>query len=95
MTNVIALGRVASTGEPVAEVTRDLTQLIARAERGEIRGIAWGYVDGAGFATTGWQTGTADSATLCASIALLNHKMLTAWGDYDPAPPTDPPDDSA
>jgi hypothetical protein len=91
MTNVVALGRVViANGEPVAEVVADIRLLLARAERGEVRGIAWGYVDGAGFATTGWQTGTADSATLCASIALLNHKMLTAWGDYEPTPPPDP-----
>ena len=91
MTNVVPLGRiVANTGQPVAEVVREIQLVLARAERGEVRGIAWGYVDGGGFSVTGWRSGTADSATLCASVALLNHKLLAAWGDYDPTPVSDP-----
>jgi hypothetical protein len=90
--NVVLLSRTSRAGgEPVEAVIEDLRTLLARAERGEILGMAWGYVDGAGFATTGWQTGAALSATLVASIDLLHHKMLAAWADYDPTPPPDPP----
>ena len=95
MSNVVALGRMASTGEPVEDVVRDLKVLLARAERGEILGFAYGYVDGAGFACTGWQTGAAHSAVLVSSIDLVHHKMLVAWSDYAPTPTIDPPDEPA
>jgi hypothetical protein len=94
--NVYALGRVADlNGAPIENVVTELRVLLGRAERGEVVGFAYAYVDGGGFTNTGWEIGTSEAAKLCAAVGLLSYKVFASWDQAPGGAIFDPPNDRA
>jgi short subunit fatty acids transporter len=86
--NVVPLGRVVATNEPVQSVIEELEMLLERARAGEVRAIAYVVVDGGGASTTCWDIGTVKAAVLVGGIARLQYNACKAWED---APKTHSP----
>lgn len=64
--------------EPPAEVVDKLRDLLARAERGEIKGLGFFVVSGADTVFTGWAAGCARSGLMVTGAALLQHRVIAA-----------------
>jgi hypothetical protein len=85
--NVVPLGRIVGTNEPVQDVIEELEMLLERARAGEIRAIAYALVDGGGISTTSWVIGTVEAAVLVGGIARLQYNACKAWDDVGPPHP--------
>ena len=81
--NVVPLNRNGDVlpNEPVVAVIKHLRELLQMAEAGEIRGVAYVYLDGAGRSTTGWQTGDSHAGHLVGGVARLQFNVCRSWED--------------
>ena len=79
--NIIPLGRVTATNEPVQDIIDALEDLLERARAGEIRTLAYAHIDGGAVSTTGWVSGTVDAGLLVGAIARLQYNACKAWSE--------------
>lgn len=79
--NVIPLGRIVATNEPITEVITTLEELLERARAGEIRTFAYAIVDGGNASITGWVSGTVNAAMLVGAISRLQYTACKSWAD--------------
>jgi hypothetical protein len=86
--NVIPLGRIVATNEPVQDIIDTLEELLERARAGEIRTLAYAHVDGGMVSTTGWVSGTVDAAMLVGAIARLQYNACKTWSEAGERPGT-------
>lgn len=81
MSNIVALGRIVATNEPVQDIIEELEMLLARAKVGELRAFAYAHVDGGSFSSTGWVAGTVDAVVLVGAVTRLHYKLNKSWDD--------------
>jgi hypothetical protein len=86
VSNVVPLGRIVGTNEPVEEVITLLEELLEKARAGEVRALAYAYIEGGGLSNTGWVIGTVEAAVLVGSIARLQYNACKGWEDVGPPP---------
>ena len=79
MSNIIALGPIVGTNEAVPEIVAQLEEMLAAARRGEVRSLAYAYVDGGSMSGSGWVNGTAQAALLVAAVSRLQWTINEAW----------------
>jgi hypothetical protein len=87
VSNIVPLGRIVATNEPVESVIAELEGLLERARAGEVRAIAYTIVDGGGYTSCSWDTGTADAAVLIGGIARLQYSACKSWDEAGPPHP--------
>lgn len=73
---VVALGAVHRIPGPQPGVVEVLTDLLARAKKGDIKGVACAYVDGADAINSDWCCGNADSNDMVAATSQLWFVMM-------------------
>lgn len=78
MGEVVPLGEAHATGAPVPEVVEMLEDLVAKARRGEIIGIACAWVDGGHGQFTGWRSGSTQTGAMIATTAMLAYRVVEA-----------------
>jgi hypothetical protein len=81
--NVIGFRGVALPGQPVANVVDLLKDLLARAEAGDIRGVAYAVTHDGGAYGTGWEAEYGQRNDIAAAIMALNNRYAQALGDDD------------
>jgi len=64
--------------EPQADVIEKLKDLLAKAERAEIKGLGYFFVDGGGLPVDGWAAGCAAANDMVAAAVLLYERVLDA-----------------
>lgn len=80
-TNVVPLHGVsyAVLNEPSVEVVHLLEGLLLRAKKGEIIGLAVGFVEGGSMIDTDWGCGRAGNHAMVCAIQALHHNFMRAW----------------
>ena len=82
---VTDVGRTAEA-QPQADVIEFLTDLLARAERGEVQGVAVATVHPGHNTADGWRLGATSTATmhdLMASVTYLHNRMADSANKRD------------
>jgi hypothetical protein len=80
---VVALGPVHNIPGRNSAVVAFLADLLVKAKRGEVAGVAIAYVDGSNSLVTDWDSGRADSHLMIAATTQLQHLMLKRQYDAD------------
>lgn len=80
-TNVVPLHGVSYVikNEPVAEVVSLLNTLLRRAKKGEIIGLAVGFVEGGTMIDTDWACGRAGNHAMVAAAQAIQYQFIKAW----------------
>lgn len=63
-------------GLPRSDVIDLIADLLKRAKRGEIIGVAVGYVEGNDSTFTDWAAGTASQAAMVTAVTCLQFKLM-------------------
>lgn len=67
--------------KPLKNVVETLKAALVRAKRGEIRGIALAYIDGAATVALAWSTGDVSANLMVSATAQLAYRTLVAHFD--------------
>lgn len=81
MADIIPIHGGADPREPVADLIEDIKSLLARAESGEIRALAWALVNRDNSLNTGWCGEAGTRYPVGVATSLLSTRYLRALAD--------------
>jgi len=70
-----------NTPDVPESVISNLEKLLERAMRGEIKGFAIGYIDGADNVKVTLEQGSAGFARIVGAASIMQHDLCVAWND--------------